>query len=252
MKYILILIVLFFTSCSNFQGKLQNTIQSENAKQIKNEYKEIINLLILYKKKLDKRNPSNYTKNFDRILHNEILNNTNTITLPIVKSNSKKNYTQYLNYAFSKETMIKNRNDYLIVGFYKMFYHAYKMDIKHKITALSYDIVTLQNAYKNLQILQWKIKFNKDKLNQYLFLTWQNNWQIELEKQLEHNSLDNIKLSDLKNIKLKKESLLDPSNTSFEVITSKMMLLMEKSIKRLNVEPEKLSIDALISLIFII
>jgi len=59
-------------------------------------------------------------------------------------------------------------------------------------------------------------------------------------------------LSDLKNIKLKKESLLDPSNTSFEVITSKMMLLMEKSIKRLNVEPEKLSIDALISLIFII
>jgi len=252
MKYLLILIVLFFTSCSNFQEKLQNTIQSENAKQIKNEYKEIINLLILYKKKLDKRNPSNYAKNLDRTLHNEIVNNTNTITLPIGKSNSPKNYTQYLKYAFSKETTIRNRNDYLIVGFYKMFYHAYKIDIKHKITALSYDIVTLQKAYKNLQILQWKIKFNKNKLNQYLFLTWQNNWQIELEKQLKHNSLDTIKLSDLKNIKLKIESLLDPSNTSFEVITSKMMLLMEKSIKRLNAEPEKLSIDALISLIFII
>ncbi|MDC0932910.1 hypothetical protein OAR97_03600 [Arcobacteraceae bacterium] len=252
MKYLLILIVLFFTSCSNIQDKIKNAVQSENAKQIRNDYQEIVQLLSLYKTKLDKRNPKNYNNNLTSLLRKNILDNKNTINLFSHTRNHSFKYTDYLNLAFNKSSSIKNRNDYLAVGLYKMFYDAYKMDVKYKMTALSYDLEVLQKAYKNLQILQWKIKFDKDIEEQYLFLTWQNNWQIELEQQLKTTSLSNIPLSQLKNIQLQKESLLDPSNNSFEIITSKMILYMERSIKMLHAEPENLTIDALLSVIFII
>jgi len=252
MKYLLISIVLLFTSCGNIQEKIRNSIQSENAKQIRNDYKEIIKLLSLYKIKLDKRNPQNYDSSVIKLLKEDIKDNKDTINLFKNIEGEPLKYTDYLNLAFNKETSIKNRNDYLIIGLYKMFYNSYKMDIKHKITALSYDLETLQKAYKNLQIFQWKIKFDKDSQEQYLFLTWQNNWQIELEQKLEHATLNNINFNELINIRLRKESLLDPSNVSFEVLTSKMILYMERSIKMLNAEPENLTIDTLLSIIFII
>ena len=252
MKYLLILIVLFFTSCTNIQDKVRNTVQSENAKQIRNDYKEIIQLLSLYKTKLDKRNPKNHSIKLAHSIREDIYKNTNTINIIMDTQNTSQKYTDYLTYAFNKEIPIENRNDYLIAGLYKMFYNAYKMDIKYKMTAFSYDIVDLQKAYKNLQVLQWKIKFDKNIQNKYLFLTWQNNWQIELEQKLQNNTLDNISLSELINIKSNNESLLDPSNNSFEILTSKMLLYMSRSIKMLNAEPENLSIDALLSFIFII
>lgn len=252
MKYLLILIVLFFTSCSNIQEKVRNTVQSENAEQISADYQEIVKLLSLYKTKLDKRNPKNYSLSLDRLLQEDILDNTNTINLAPNNSNILKKYTDYLNYAFNKEQIIKSRNDYLAIGLYKMFYSTYKMDVGYKMTALSYDITDLQNAYKNLQVVQWKIKFNKNLKNEYLFLTWQNNWQIELEQKMKNTALDNISLSQLENIKLNKESFLDPSNSSFEIITSKMILYMARSIKRLDEEPEDLGIDALLGFILLI
>jgi len=252
MKYLLILIVLFFTSCGSIQEKVRNTVQSDNAKQIRNDYKEIIKLLSLYKTKLDKRNPKNHSLMLDRLLKDNISSNKNTINLQINNQHSLKTYTDYLNHAFNKELTIQNRNNYLAIGLYKMFYSAYKMDIKYKMTALSYDIEDLQKAYKNLQILQWRIKFNKNINNEYLFLTWQNNWQVELLKKLQTTTLDNIVLSELEHIRLSKESLLDPSNNSFEIITSTMILYMARSIKMLNAEPENLSIDTLLSFIFII
>jgi len=252
MKYLLILIVLFFTSCSNIQDKVRNTVQSDNAKQMRNDYKEIIKLLSLYKTKLDKRNPKNHSLMLDRLLKENISYNKNTINLQINNKYSLKTYTDYLNHAFDKELTINNRNNYLAIGLYKMFYNTYKMDIKYKMTALSYDINDLQKAYKNLQILQWKIKFSKNLNNEYLFLTWQNNWQVELLKELQNNTLENISLTQLEHIKSKKESFLNPSNNSFEIITSKMILYMANSIKMLNAEPENLSIDTLLSFIFII
>jgi len=244
--------VLFFTSCSNIQEKVRNAVQSENAKQIRNDYKDIIQLLSVYKTKLDKRNPKNYSKNINALLQENILANKNTINLFNHPKEESLKYTDYLNLAFNKAPSIENRNDYLAVGLYKMFYSAYNMDLKYKMTALSYDLETLQKAYKNLQIFQWKIKFDKDIQGKYLFLTWQNNWQIELEQKLEYSSLNKINLTELMNIRLKKESLLDPSNNSFEVITSKMILYLERSIKMLHAEPESLTIDALLSVIFII
>lgn len=252
MKYLLIFIVLFFTSCANVQEKVRNAVQSENAKEIRNDYKEIVKLISLYKAKLDKRNPKNYNPKIAFLLQDDITNNTNTINLFEGVDNNTLKYTDYLSLSFNKETSIENRNDYLMVGLYKMFYNAYDMDVKYKMTALSYDLEILQKAYKNLQIFQWKIKFDKDSQEKYLFLTWQNNWQIELEQKLEHSTLNNIDFNEIINIRLQKESLLDPSNTSFEVITSKMILYMERSIKMLHAEPESLTIDALLSIIFII
>ena len=252
MKYLLIFIVLFFTSCANIQEKIRHSIQSENAKEIRNNYKEIIKLLSLYKTKLDKRNPKMHKLGFDSLLKEDIYKNENTINLLIGKLNTSSQYTDYLNHAFKKELKIENRNDYLIIGLYKMFYTAYQMDEKYKMTALSYDIEDLQNAYKNLQVIQWKIKFDKNIENKYLFLTWQNNWQIELEQKLQKTTLNKISLSQLRNIKSNEESLLDPSNNSFEILTSQMILYMERSIKMLNAEPEMLSIKTFLSFIFLI
>lgn len=247
---LLIFIVLCFTSCSNLQEKVRNTVQSQSAKQLRNDYKEIMKLLSLYKTKLDKRNPQNYSLMLDGLLKENIRENTNTINLHIKNINNYPKYTDYLNYAFNKELMVKDRNDYLVIGLYKMFYNAYKRDLKHKLTALSYDINDLQKAYKNLQVIQWKIKQDKNQNNQYLFLTWQNNWQIELAKKLENMNLESISLGELENIKSKKESLLDPSNHSFEILTSNMILYMAHSIKVLDGEPEDLGINAMISFIF--
>jgi len=244
--------VLFFTSCGNLQEKVRNTVQSENAIQIRNDYEEIVKLLSLYKIKLDKRNPKNYSLSLDRLLKENILKNKNTINLAINNSNTSKKYTEYLNHAFNKEKLIKSRNDYLLIGLYKMFYYAYNMDSKYKMTALSYNIEDLQKAYKNLQVVQWKIKFDKNVKNEYLFLTWQNNWQVELEQKLKNTTLANISLIQLENIKSNTESLFDPSNSSFEILTSKMILYMARSIKKLNSEPENLSIDTLLGFIFII
>jgi len=252
MKYLLILILLIFTGCNNVQEKIKNSIQTENAKHIRNNYKALTELLLEYKLKLDKRNPKAFNNQFNTLLKKNIYDNTDDITLYVNGEKPLVTYVDYLNYAFDKNTVVEYRNDYLAIGIYKMLYHSYDMNAKYKITALSYDVNKLQKAYKNLQIIQWKIKTNKDINNKYLFLTWQNNWQIELEKQLLLKNIDDIKLSDLNYIKTKQESLLDSSNNSFEVITSKMLLYLANSIKLLDAEPEELGIEAMMSILFIL
>ena len=212
----------------------------------------MVELLLEYKSKLDKRNPKGFSSQLNYLLQKNIRENTDEINLYINNSIPLKHYQDYLNYAFEKNNQVNYRNDYLAIGIYKMFYESFDMDSKYKLTALSYDIEKLQKAYKNLQIIQWRIKFNKDKNNNYLFLTWQNNWQIELSKRLNNEKLDAIKLSDLHYIKSKQESILNPSNNSFEVITSKMLLYYESTIRLLNAEPEELGIETIMSILFLI
>jgi hypothetical protein len=252
MRYPFVLILFVFTGCSNVQDKLENTIQSENAKDIKTNYKELVELLLEYKIKLDKRNPQAYSSQLNQILTNSIKNNSDDITLYVDNSVALKDYQDYLNYAFEKEKDVLYRNDYLAIGIYKMFYESFDMDSEYKMTAFGYDTEKLQKAYKNLQIIQWKIKFNKDSQNNYLFLTWQNNWQIELEKRLATQNIQSINLDDLKYIKSTQESLLDPSNSSFEVVTSKMLLYYERTLKTLHTEPEELAVETFLTFLFFI
>jgi len=252
MKYLLIVILLVFTGCNNIQDKVRNSIQTENAKHIRNHYKALVKLLLEYKVKLDKRNPKAFTPQFNNLLKKNIGNNTDEINLYPNNTVVLHRYEDYINYAFDKNTVINNRSDYLMMGLYKMFYTAYNMDSKYKITALSYDSKKLQKAYKNLQIIQWKIKFDKDTKGEYLFLTWQKNWQIELEKKLHTNNIDSIKFSELHYIKSKQEYLIEPTNHSFEIITSKMLFYLEQSLRLLDTEPEKLGIETIMSVLFLI
>ncbi len=252
MKYLFLLILLIFTGCTNVQDKIRNTIQTENAKHIRNNYKSLVELLLEYKIKLDKRNPNAYSNQLNHLLQKNIQDNTDEIHLYVDNSIPLKHYQDYLNYAFEKNKQVDYRSDYLAIGMYKMFYEAFDMDSKYKMTALSYDVETLQKAYKNLQIIQWRIKFNKDSNGNYLFLTWQNNWQIELAKKLNYHNIDTIKLSDLSHIKSKQESILDPSNNSFEIITSKMLLHFEHTLILLHAEPEELGIETIMSILFLI
>lgn len=252
MKFIwLIIITLFFNACSNSSNiKVSDLLQTENAKHIKNHHKDIISLLLEYKTKLDKRNPKNFDKALDPLLRKNI-KEFNNINLYSKHHKDYKNYAQYLNYAFSKERKI-NRNDYLIVGLYKMFFYAFKMKERHKVTALSYDIKIFQNIYKNLQVVLWKIKHNKDNRGDYLFLTWQNNWQVQLSQKLKVDPNYRLNIVELSYLEQKKESLLDPSNSSYEIIISKMLLHLNQSIKLLGAEPEEVAFDAILNFTFLI
>ena len=252
MKYLIILLLLFFSGCSTDQDKIQTMFQTDSAAQIKVNFHEIRKLIIKYKEKLDKRNPSRYNKENLKPILNDLQSSTNSVNLYSKKHKTLKNHVDYLKYAFKKDGSVHYRNDYLILGLYKMAYEAFLMEKKHKLTALSYDIKKLQKCYKNLKILQWKIKSDKDKKGDYLFLTWQNNWQVELLKRQNEGKSDYKELKELSYIKSGKESLLDPSNMSFEVLTAKMLLYIENSIKLLGTEPDNISLEALKSLVFLI
>ena len=87
----------------------------------------------------------------------------------------------YFDIAFLDKN-IKYRNDYLILGLYYMVYDSFSIKKGHKFAALSFDVNRLQKLYKNLQILKWKLKSSKNSKGNYYFVTWQNNWQLELKR----------------------------------------------------------------------
>lgn len=259
MRYIyLVLVVFIFSGCTDSSSlKVSSLLQSENAKHMKNHYQNITKLLLQYKTKLDLRNPNSYDKKLDIHLRKNI-KLSNNINLYSKKHKKFHYYYEYLNYAFLDDTT--NRNDYLIIGLYKMFYEVYNMKKLHKITALEYDVIKFQKAYKNLQILQWKIKTKKDKHGNFLFLTWQNNWQVEYLKKL-NNIKNNIKnntkkyifnIKDIEYLHSNKESLLDPSNSSFEIILHSMLLYMHQSIELLGAEPEQIALESFLGIAFLI
>jgi hypothetical protein len=249
MKIIYLLLTLFlFSGCTNSSPKVQEFFQTDNATHIQNNYKDILNLLTKYKQKLDIRNPTNYDKQFSHHIYNEFKNNTNYLFL---KEDGKyiKDYNKYLRLAFQKET--KNRNDYLILGLYKQIWFAYKQNESHQITTLSYDKDELKTLFYTLKVIKWKINTKKDENDNYLFLTWQNNWQIELKKHIQNNEKITWNLiENLKHIKSGQESLFSHSNPNFEILMSEMIFRVENSLKILGQEPLDVSIEAMKSLVF--
>jgi hypothetical protein len=133
-----------------------------------------------------------------------------------------------------------------------MFFYAYEMKKTHKITALDYDVEVFQKIYKNMQVINWRIKHNKDINGDYLFLTWQNNWQIELQKILKNEKNYKITIDDISYLKTKKESLLDPSNSSFEILVSGMLIHLGESIELLGAEPEELALESILTFTFLL
>ena len=52
---------------------------------------------------------------------------------------------------------------------------------------MQYDIEKLQEANKMMQIIQYRIQTAKDIDGNYLFITWQRPWQIEVLKKINSN-----------------------------------------------------------------
>lgn len=244
--FVLIFLSLFFQACAS-KANFKSLAQTNSAAQIE-EYKvEILESLINYKNKLDLRNPSAFNRDIRDDIINEI--STDQDYIHIIQDGVKlETYEDYFYYAFSEKN-INNRNDLLILGMYKLIYKAYAMDREHQFFSFSYNKEEMQNLHKYLQVIRWKIKTAKNEKGQYLFNTWQNNWQIELEKKYigDYNIIN-----DLEYIKLEKESVYDYSNFSFEIVLSKIIIDVEHTLKKINVEPFEIGLSTLKSFIFII
>jgi len=181
-------------------------------------------------------------------MYKEFQNSTNFLHL---KEHDKyiQDYNRYLKIAFEKET--KLRNDYLILGLYKQLWFAYEQNETHQITTLSYDQEALKTLFYTLKVIKWKINTKKDENGNYFFLTWQNNWQVELKKHLDKGEQPTWQLiQNLKHIKNNKESLFSSSNPNFEILMSEMIFRIENSLKIIGEEPLDISIEAMKSLVF--
>ena len=234
---------------STNQDKISEVLQSRGATSLHYNYKNIIENLILYKEKLDLRNPSAYNKESQNYLYNEMRNSQNTIRM---KYNNVylKSYDDYLRIAFDKNSNVPDRNDFLILGLYKLIWESYKIEEGHQITTLAYDQEAFKRLYYYLEVIKWKIKTAKDKNENYLFITWQNNWQIEFNTKIhsgQYPSWEMIK--NLSSIKNNKESIQDPSNFNFEIILSQIIFHTKESAKLIGKEPVNIGIDAMISLV---
>ena len=245
--FFLIFTSIFFQACAFNTSGLKSLAQSNSASQIE-EYKvEILESLITYKNKLDLRNPSAFNKDIKDDIINEISINQDYIH--IIQDGVKlETYEDYFYYAFSDKN-INNRNDLLILGMYKLIFKAYAMEREHQFVSFSYNKEEMQNLHKYLQVIRWKIKTAKNEKGQYLFNTWQNNWQIELEKKYVDDY--NI-INDLEYIKSEKESVYDYSNFSFEIVLSKIFVNVEHTLKKINIEPFEMGFSTLKSFIFVI
>lgn len=247
-QLIFLLVSLFFIQgCSLNQSEMKSIVQTNSASQIESFKTEVLKDLILYKKKLDLRNPNAFNKNLKSSIIQQVKENKNFINLV---QNSKVLVTpnEYFYYAFSTKN-INNRNDLLILGLYKLIFDAYKMDEKHQFSAIEYDKEKMIKLYEYLQIVRWKIRTAKDDKENYLFNTWQNNWQLELAKKYKGDY--NI-INELSYIKSNNESIYDSSNFSYEIVMSRMITNVEHTLRKINIEPYEMSVSVLKAFIFII
>lgn len=243
----LFFLVFLFQGCSFNKNSLKTVAQTNSASEIYHYKNEVLNSLITYKKKLDLRNPKAYNRELSKNIYFQIESNQNYIN---IIQNSKKLFTsdEYLYYAFSKEE-INNRNDFLILGMYKLIYDAYNLKEEHQFSAVQYNSEKMQKLYKYLQIIRWKVRTQKDIKGKFLFVTWQNNWQLEF---LNKNQKDLNTIKDLKYIKNKQESIFSSSNFSFENTITEMLVNIKHTLKKINVEPYDMGISAFKSFVFII
>lgn len=235
---------LLFTACVPKQDDVKEVFQTNSATIIKKDYKDIQKRLITFKKKLDLRNPKAYSKKYEKRIYT-LLNDMDGTFVLKYRNQVLKKYKDYLQVAFSKDDIV-NRNDYLILGIYYLIHDTYNLNDSHKLGAFEYDEEKLKKMHTNLRLLKWKIKHEKDLDGNYLFLTWQNNWQVELQKVLKQK--EKIEYSDIENLKYikeKKETIFSPSNFSFEIILTKMIDDVENSLQALGEEPKELTVKTL-------
>lgn len=238
----IILLLMLLQGCN-----ASRIVQTSAATEIDKYKTSVLDDLKTYKHKLDLRNPYSYNPELSKKILTEINKSKNTISL-YQNGNKLVSENEYLHYAFLPEK-IQYRNDYLILGMYKLIYKAYDLETGHKVTAMEYSARYMQELYKYLQVIKWKVRTNKDSAGQYLFLTWQNNWQVELMK---HPALDLNAIKEISYIKDRRENIFDHSNFSFEMLLNRMLINVKYSLEEADIEPMDLSVSALKTFIFII
>jgi hypothetical protein len=247
LRVLLFIVLIFsFQACVS-TSSIKSIAQTNSASQIEEYKSEVLKLLLKYKEKLDLRNPYSYNKDLASNINHQIRSKQDYINI-IQDGKKLKTSEEYLYYAFS-ENEIRNRNDFLILGMYKLIYEAFAYSNNHTFAATQYDKSSMIKLYETLQVIRWKVRTNKDKNNQYLFKTWQNNWQLELENS-DLNDLNIIK--QLKYIKNNQESIFDHSNFSFEILISSMLVNIEHILRKINIEPYEMGISAIKSFVFIL
>ena len=99
-------------------------------------------------------------------------------------------------------------------------------------------------------MIKWKIRTAKDTNDNFLFITWQNNWQIELHEKVKKGINPTWEvLENLPSIKNGKESLFDHSNPNFEILLNHMIAHVKNSARTIGDEPVDIGLNAMISLV---
>lgn len=239
--------IFLFQGCAVSQNSIQSIAQTNSATQIANFRSEVLKDLSEYKKKIDLRNPYAYNKDLAKNIYFQIDTKQDYINM-IQDGYKLETANEYLFYAFSQEK-IKNRNDFLIIGMYKLIYKAFSLHNEHQFAASAYNKKYMQELYTYLQVIRWKVRNNKDFENKYLFVTWQNNWQLEAQKK---NITDLNKIKESKYIKSNEENIYSHSNFSFETLLERMLVNVKYSLRKIDVEPYEMGASALKSFVFII
>lgn len=231
-----------FFGCS--QKDVHAVFQTNGASIVREHTTVLQKLLLLYYDKLNKRNPI-YTTKLERIpILYDIQNRTNNAVLPLLNGKKEATYKDYLNIAFNEAT-VKNRNDYLIAGIYKMLYWAYDVKRSHTVTTMQYDASKIQEANKMMQIIQYRIANEKDKQGRYLFITWQRAWQLDASRTL--HDLQKFDYS-----KYAPQEFLKPSNMNFRVLSEGMLFIVQESLRYLGEESNNLGTSAIKSVFIFI
>ncbi|AFL69277.1 hypothetical protein [Sulfurospirillum barnesii] len=249
-KILSLLLLFLLIGCGTSpQEKVSEILQSRGATNLTQDYKKITQYLYTYKEKLDIRNPKAFNKASQPYIFHEIKYAQNGIRMHY-NGNLLKTYDDYLRIAFDKNPNIPERNDFLILGLHKLLWESYKIGEGHQITTLSYKEEEFKKLYYYLEVIRWKVKTAKDTNGNFLFITWQNNWQVELhQKLLKGEMLSWEMIQNLPSLRTKRESILDASNFNFEVILTQIIDQVKNSAKQIGKEPVDIGIDAMISLV---
>jgi hypothetical protein len=219
------------------QKDVHAVFQTNGASIVREHTTVLQRLLVKYYIKLNLRNPK-YTTKIQRIpVMYDIQNRQNNATLPMLNMKTDASYKDYLNIAFGRSE-VKNRNDYLMAGIYKMLYWAYTIDRPHTITTMQYEAKRIQEAHKMMQIIQYRVANEKDEKGNYLFLTWQREWQIDVISSVYSNKKIDIN-------SYEKEELIKSSNMNFRILSEGMIFTLEESLRYLGGESTNLGTSAI-------
>jgi len=240
---------LFLSGCATSHEKISESLQSHGATLLNRDFKKASEYLYMYKEKLDLRNPKAFSPKANYAIVHDIKTSQNTLRITY---NERKlmTYDDYLKVAFDKNPNITERNDFLILGLHKLLYETYQIEKGHRITTLSYQQEAFKKLYYYLEVIKWKIKTAKDTQGNYLFVTWQNNWQIELEQKLKKGIFPSWEmLMGLPSLKSGRETLLDASNTNFETFFNHIISHAKNSARIVGDEPVDVGIEAMKSIV---